>query len=154
MYCNKLSSIFNISGGHFSPVVQKTVCYIACGLIINEVGQVLMIQEARRLSRGKWYLPAGRMEPGENIEDAVRREVLEEAGYECQVTSVLMVEVDGRALWLRFTCLARVTGGNRKTEEDENNESMQARWFTLDEIAKLELRNTDISHCELRHTVA
>jgi 8-oxo-dGDP phosphatase len=35
-----------------------------------------MVQEAKASCRGKWYLPAGRMERNESIVDAVKREVV------------------------------------------------------------------------------
>jgi len=47
--------------------VKRTVCYIAMGLVFNEAGQVLLIQEAKASCRGKWYIPAGRIEPNENF---------------------------------------------------------------------------------------
>lgn len=48
------------------------VCYIVCGVVV-EGGRVLMVQEAKPSCRGKWYLPAGRMERNESI--VVRRRV-------------------------------------------------------------------------------
>ena len=55
------------------------------------------------------YLPAGRMEPGEDIAEACQREVLEEAGYECQPTTLLSIESNS-SLWFRFNFAAVVTG--------------------------------------------
>ena len=51
----------------FVPVTKKTVTYIVAAVLVNEDNQVLMIQEAKPSCSGQWYLPAGRMEPGENI---------------------------------------------------------------------------------------
>ena len=34
-----------------------------------------MVQEAKQECFGQWYLPAGRMEEGEAMEEAMRREV-------------------------------------------------------------------------------
>lgn len=42
------------------------VCYIVCGAVV-EGGRVLLVQEAKPSCRGKWYLPAGRMEKNETI---------------------------------------------------------------------------------------
>lgn len=38
-----------------------------CGLVIDN-DKVLMIQEAHRSCRGKWYLPAGIVERDESLE--------------------------------------------------------------------------------------
>lgn len=71
--------------------------------------EVLMIQEAKRECRGTWYLPAGRMEAGETIVEAMQREVKEEAGLLCEPVTLLSVEERG-ASWIRFVFLARPTG--------------------------------------------
>ena len=42
------------------------VCYIVAGVAIED-GKVLMMQEAKASCRGRWYLPAGRMEKDESI---------------------------------------------------------------------------------------
>lgn len=41
-------------------------------LLFNEEGEILMMQEAKSSCAGQWYLPAGRMESGEDIEVSVR----------------------------------------------------------------------------------
>ena len=58
-----------------------------------------MMQEAKSTCAGQWYLPAGRMEPGEDIAEAAQREVLEETGLHFQITTLLMVESAGKALF-------------------------------------------------------
>ncbi|XP_074065218.1 8-oxo-dGDP phosphatase NUDT18 isoform X2 [Macrotis lagotis] len=91
-------------------------------------GEVLMIQEAKRECHGSWYLPAGRMEPGETILEALRREVKEEAGLECEPVTLLAVEERGPR-WIRFAFLARPTGGILKTSKEADKESLQAGWY-------------------------
>lgn len=70
---------------------------------------MLLIQEAKKECRGSWYLPAGRMEPGETIVEALQREVKEEAGLQCEPLTLLTVEERGPS-WIRFVFLARSTG--------------------------------------------
>lgn len=57
-----------ITPSDFVPVVKDTVTYIALAVLFNNEGDVLLMQEAKRSCAGQWYLPAGRMEPGESIE--------------------------------------------------------------------------------------
>uniref|UniRef100_A0A8C3PRP3 Nudix hydrolase domain-containing protein n=1 Tax=Calidris pygmaea TaxID=425635 RepID=A0A8C3PRP3_9CHAR len=87
----------------------KNVCYVVLAVLFNEEDGVLLVQEAKAECRGKWYLPAGRMEPGESIVAAMRREVKEETGLECQPLTLLALEERGPA-WIRYAFLARPTG--------------------------------------------
>ncbi|XP_041065093.1 8-oxo-dGDP phosphatase NUDT18 [Carcharodon carcharias] len=121
--------------------VRKTVCYIVAAVILNEQKEVVMMQEAKQECYGKWYLPAGRMEQNETIVQAVKREVQEETGLECEPYTLLSVEERGPR-WIRFVFLARVTGGNLKSTSESDAESLQAKWW--DRVSPLPLRARDI----------
>lgn len=43
-------------------------------------GQVLILRRAEGEMTGGWYLPSGGVDPGETVEEAARRELLEESG--------------------------------------------------------------------------
>lgn len=122
--------------------LRSNVCYIVAAVIFNAKGEVLMVQEAKKDCYGHWYLPAGRMEPGESIEEAVQREVKEEAGVDCQPVTMLLVQETGPQ-WIRFTFLAEITGGSLKTKAEADSESLQAQWW--DRVSSLPLRAWDIS---------
>lgn len=47
--------------------------------IFDEEGCILCVKHA--YGRQVWHLPGGRMEPGESVHDALKRETREEAGY-------------------------------------------------------------------------
>lgn len=51
----------------YVPIVKRTVCYIVMAFVFDDKGRILLIQEAKSSCRGQWYLPAGRVEPGENL---------------------------------------------------------------------------------------
>ncbi|KAM3867605.1 8-oxo-dGDP phosphatase NUDT18 [Diretmus argenteus] len=121
--------------------LRKTVTYIVCAVIFNDKEEVLMVQEAKQECYKQWYLPAGRMEVGESIEAALRREVKEEAGVDCQPITLLLVQEQGPQ-WIRFIFLAEVTGGSLKCDAD--HESLQASWW--DRQSPLPLRGRDILH--------
>ena len=67
---------------------------------IYYICQVLLIQEAKMSCRGLWYLPAGRVEPGETLQEGVKREVEEEAGHQFEPTTLVTIEVQ-TASWYR-----------------------------------------------------
>ncbi|VDO88763.1 unnamed protein product [Heligmosomoides polygyrus] len=113
--------------------LHDNVNYVAAGIILRGEGsdtEVLLIQEAKKTCYGKWYMPAGRVEAGETLENAVKREVREESGYECDVIELLSLEVQG-------------SGGELKTKP--NQESLGAQWWPVDEVLgkKLPLRVKD-----------
>lgn len=59
--------LFFVWTDSFEPITKTNVGYIVSAVLINDVGQILMMQEAKYSCYGTWYLPAGRMERGENI---------------------------------------------------------------------------------------
>ena len=57
---------------------------------------ILPFQEAKSSCAGQWYLPAGKLEPGEDIAEAAKREVLEETGQHFELSTMLAVEAAGK----------------------------------------------------------
>lgn len=123
------------------PICQKTVTYIVAAVVMNKEGKVLMMQEAKASCNGKWYLPAGRVEPNENLLNAIKREVLEETGLILEPESLILVEC-AIGSWYRFVFTGKITGGKLKTLEEANEESLQACW--VHNIKDLTLRSNDI----------
>ncbi|ETN70016.1 hydrolase, NUDIX family [Necator americanus] len=125
--------------------LHDNVNYVAAGIILRGDGpetEVLLIQEAKKTCYGKWYMPAGRVEAGETLENAVKREVREESGYECDVIELLSLEVQGSG-WYRFSFYCEIASGELKTKP--NQESLGAQWWSVDEVLgkKLPLRVKD-----------
>ncbi|XP_036953418.1 8-oxo-dGDP phosphatase NUDT18 isoform X1 [Acanthopagrus latus] len=150
--------------------LRKNVTYIVCGVIFNDKEEVLMVQEAKQDCYKQWYLPAGRVEVGENLEEALRREVRhthththththssvffglrtkeqnclqvkEEAGFDCEPITLLLIQEQGPQ-WIRFIFLAKITGGSLKGPSAADQESLQASWW--DRQSALPLRGRDI----------
>ncbi|XP_022650463.1 8-oxo-dGDP phosphatase NUDT18-like [Varroa destructor] len=125
----------------FRPVLMKNVTYIAGAVVFNDKGEVLLMQEAKVSCAGTWYLPAGRVEPGEQIIEAVRREVFEETGLDFHPQSLLCVET-AKGSWYRFIFTGEIIGGKLKTVAEADAESLQAAWVS--NISSLSLRGKDI----------
>lgn len=124
-------------------VLGQNVCYIVTAVVINE-GRVLMMREAKKSCRGTWYLPAGRVEKNESLEEGVMREVLEETGLTFQPLSIICIDSQG-TFWFRFNFVGCITGGKLKTLAEEDKESMEAGWFPAEEVfTSLNLRARDI----------
>lgn len=120
---------------------QVNVTYVVAAVIINENDEVLMMQEAKPQCMGKWYLPAGRVDPNENLIDAMKREVLEETGLIMDPKSLIMIECASGS-WFRFVMTGNIIGGILKTKDESDKESLQACWVR--EVANLSLRANDI----------
>ena len=67
---------------------QPTV-FIA--LAIVRLGRRFLIVHERKHGQ-RWYLPAGRVDPGETLVEAARRETLEEAGIPIVVDGIVRIE--------------------------------------------------------------
>ncbi|XP_037039651.1 nudix hydrolase 8 isoform X2 [Bradysia coprophila] len=72
------------------PVYAHTMVGVG-GLVINNKNQVLSITEKQAIIAGSWKLPGGYVEPGEDLVDAVIREVEEETGVKTKFLSLLSV---------------------------------------------------------------
>lgn len=123
------------------PICKQNVFYIVMAVLINDRDEVLMMQEAKSECAGTWYLPAGRTEPGENLVDAVRREVLEETGLKFEPSTLVLME-NAKGNWHRFIFTGSVCGGHLKTVAQADSESLQATWVS--DVNQLSLRSRDI----------
>ena len=55
---------------------------LAVGAVIVQEGRIVLVRRAHAPGRGDWTLPGGRVEFGESLVDAVRREMREETSLE------------------------------------------------------------------------
>lgn len=53
---------------------------VCVGVVVRSAGRLLLIQRGRGAAVGSWSIPGGRVEFGETLVDAARRELLEETG--------------------------------------------------------------------------
>lgn len=109
-------------------------------VIIEEEGYFLLIREADAKWNGKWFLPGGKVDIGEDPATAARREVKEEAGVEVELKGIVYIryhETLFRKQLSLFYC-AKIIGGKLKTKA--NKHSLEAKWFTYQEIKRLPLR--------------
>ena len=99
--------------------------------------QLLLVRRASRHGRGNWQLPGGFIEPDETIEQAVVREVEEEAGVVSEVEAVLGLRSrydpeSGNGMYVIL--LLRPVRGEPIADGHEVD---HAAYFSLDEIQQL-----------------
>jgi ADP-ribose pyrophosphatase YjhB (NUDIX family) len=63
--------------------------YIVVGAFIVREGKILLIQENHSPDKGKWNIPAGKLDFGEQPADAAKREAYEESGIDFTPTALL-----------------------------------------------------------------
>jgi 8-oxo-dGTP diphosphatase len=64
---------------------------VAVGVVIEDAGRLLLIKRGNDPERGKWSVPAGFVDGGEDPARAAEREALEETGLQVRVTGLLDV---------------------------------------------------------------
>jgi len=124
------------------PVMPRDHCPTptCCACIIHD-GKLLLIQRATEPSKGQWSFPGGRIELGETIFEAVKREVGEEVGIEVEPQRVFQVydwivrDEDGgvRFHYLVNYVRCRYQGGDPRA----SSEASAWKWVTLDELEGL-----------------
>jgi 8-oxo-dGTP diphosphatase len=67
-----------------SPDAESPVVACVGAVVQDAAGRLLLIRRGHDPHAGLWSLPGGRVEEGETLEQAVRREVLEETGLRVQ----------------------------------------------------------------------
>jgi NAD+ diphosphatase len=98
--------------------------------------QCLLGRQSRFVS-GMWSCLAGFVEPGETIEEAARRETLEEAGIRCGKVRYFASQPWPFPSSLMIGCHAEAVSHEIVVDRDELED---ARWFSRDEAAAMLMR--------------
>jgi nucleoside triphosphatase len=119
--------------------------FIVVAVVQNAQGDYLLCRmpAGRDVFPGEWGLPGGGIEPGETVEEALRREIAEEVGLEVQEVEPLFFsdgtyvktspEGERRAMYmvfLLFRCVAK------PGEVRLNPEFEAAAWVPRDQLAQ------------------
>lgn len=120
---------------HPRPAVTSDVAVLR----LEEVPEILLVQRLDPPFKDMWALPGGFMEIDESLEDAARRELLEETG----LTAGEMIRFDtydqpdrdprGRTITQVFVMIWKKELGSPKAGSD----AASVRWFSLNELPEL-----------------
>lgn len=111
---------------------------VGVGAVIVRDGQALIVRRGHEPRKGEWSLPGGRVELGESLIEAVRREMSEETGLEVAIGPMLETfdrvhrAADGRIRYhfVIIDYLCAPIGGVERAGDDAE----ALAWVRADEI--------------------
>ena len=117
----------------------------AYGVVRDEGGRLLLARAAPSLTlRGRWFLPGGGVQHGEDPPDSLRREILEESGLTVTLGPLLEVLSDVRTIpdgtslhTVRLIYRVDTWAGTLRPETDGTTDAVG--WFSLDEARTMPL---------------
>lgn len=123
----------------------EVVAAVICGQG-NQRGKIFASQRGYGDFKGGWEFPGGKVEAGETLEEALKREIREELDTEINVGELIdTVEYDYPQFHLKMHCFwCTVTSGELHLKEHE-----AAKWLTKDTINSVEWLPADIGIIEL-----
>lgn len=119
--------------------IQHSGPQLAVSAGIFREGKVLLVRRAREPARGIYTFPGGRVEFGENLHEAVAREIREETGLTIEIVGLvgyreaLPARTGGHGHFVILPFAARWVAGDVML----NDELDDARWLTPGELGDL-----------------
>lgn len=113
---------------------------VGVGVVVLADDAILLVKRGRDPGRGLWAVPGGKVDHGEPMRAAARREVREETGLDVEVGDVVWtgehIDDDFHIVLLDFA--GSVLGGELKAADDAD----EVRWVPLAEVAEYPLTPT------------
>jgi ADP-ribose pyrophosphatase YjhB (NUDIX family) len=114
---------------------------LGVGAIVFKGDSILLVERAGKPLKGYWSLPGGLVETGETLDEAVRRETLEETGLhvrpleQFEIFERIIRDAEGRAEYhyVLADYICKVTGGELAAADDAN----RAAWIKRSRLAEL-----------------
>ena len=122
---------------------KKTIRVVAA--IITDGERILATQRGYGAFKGMWEFPGGKIEPGEEPGQALRREIMEELQLEIDIQRfVSTVDYEYPDFMLNMDCyLCKIAGGNMTLTEHQ-----AAKWLVPDELTSVEWLPADVELVE------
>ncbi len=127
------------------PGDDKRQRIAAYGLCRDEAGRLLLARASPAITlQGRWFLPGGGVQHGENPTDSLSREMEEESGLTVSIGPLLDVLSDVRTIpdgislhTIRLIYRVDSWEGTLRPETDGTTDAVG--WFTLEEVRDLPL---------------
>jgi len=120
---------------HFGKDGKKYWGKAGAGIIFTDGKKILLLKRAEKGDHfGKWSIPGGKVENGENIIDAAQREAREECGHFSGYRFGHYDDADGRHHFHTFFYAIDKPFDVRLSDEHSDS-----KWVSLDDVNKLNL---------------
>lgn len=104
------------------------------GIVFNGAN-VLMIKRGQAPAQGLWSIPGGKLEPGETLAEACRREVEEETGLLIEVQQIAaVVERKQEGFHYVIVDFLAVLADASGTEPTPQTDVSEAKWIAIDDL--------------------
>jgi 8-oxo-dGTP diphosphatase len=117
---------------------------VACvgAVVRDDRNRVLLVRRGTEPAKGRWSVPGGRVEPGESVRDAVRREVLEETGLRVLLSGLAgVVERPGPdgVVYVIEDFYARLEAGTDPDDVRAGDDADEVGWFHVEQLDDMDV---------------
>lgn len=116
---------------------------VGVGVLVMQDGKLLLVQRIMKPEIGKWSIPAGYLDYGEDPKETAVREVIEETNLAVEITGLVDVYYNpdgaaqgGASIFVLYS--ANLLGGEIKAGDD----AKAAKFFGPDELPELAFTST------------
>lgn len=110
------------------------------GILFNDKAEVLLIKRNQPPAQGLWSIPGGRLEPGESLIGACRREFYEETNLAVEVKHISAVvdrQLEGFHYVIIDFCVELIDPN--QYQPVAQSDVLEAKWVNLDELSRYDL---------------
>ncbi len=105
---------------------------------VDDQNRVLLVRQYRLPAKQYlWELPAGRVDPGETVLQAAKRELTEETGYRARKMQKLIEFWASPGFLAEKMTIYLATGLSAGMQTPMEDERIEIEWFTIDQIDAL-----------------
>lgn len=123
---------------------------VGVGVVVLHEGNLLLVQRKMKPEQGKWSVPAGFVDQGEDPRETAVREAFEETNLQVVITEVVDVyfnpPMDGFVGTIFIMYRAKLLNGELQAGDD----AADAAFFSLDDLPELAFTSTKDAVARLR----